>query len=220
MDTAREVDCVGFRDEMASFPLLDQPAERHLEILCWLTRLSLDLGCERPILVGGGAIEIYTDAHTATGDIDLISPDVMKLGACFLKMGFRRCPSQRYWYHPAHAVLIEFTSDKLREGEQTITIPVDGIDCLVVSPEDVIVDRLESFEATGGGTHLVQAYLVYKLFCDVIDQERFMHRVKTVDVLESYRFIRILRDDAESGLSIDEQGQRLSGECRRRKGDS
>ena len=219
MSIADTVDCASFRDEIASFPALDRPAERHLSILRWLTRLCEALGCAPPILVGCGAVELYTDARTAMGDVDIITPNAQKLGACLLEIGFQRSQDQRFWFYPSHSLLLEFPPDSLREGEQTVTIPADGVDCLVISPEDLIAGRLEGFEAVGGGIDLIHAYLVYHSFFKHLDHDRLKTRIKQADVLESFKFIRHLYDEAqEKGLSIDEQGARLSLECRRRKG--
>jgi hypothetical protein len=93
------------------------------------------------------------------------------------------------------------------------------VGCSVISPEDLILDRLESFEASGGGTDLVYAYILYKSFWDHLDIERLRTRVRERDVRESFRFIRCLREDAElMKLSVDQQCAELAEECRRRRG--
>ena len=212
-------DIARFRDELQTFPPTDRAANRHLRMLSWITRVSLAAGCSTPILVGCSAVEFYTDAHTATGDVDMITPDHSRLSSTLLKLGFQRSSDQRYSFHPAYSMLFEFPSESLRPGEETIAVKLDRVDCLVVSPEDLIVDRLESFEAVGAGTDIVYAYLLYHLHYSHLNLERLRDRVRRVDVRESYRFIRRLHEFTEvNQLSVDEQGAQITGECRRRRG--
>jgi hypothetical protein len=213
------VDIAFFRDELASMPPMDKPADRHLRMLSWITRVSHAAECRPPILVGCGAVEILTDAQTATGDVDIISPDHARLSSTLLKLGFQRSSDQRYSWHPGHSLLFEFPGESLRPGEETITVNVEGVDCLVVSPEDLIVDRLETFEACGSGTDLLYAYLIYHLHYHRLNLERLRNKVRRMDIRESYRFIRRLHEFTEiNQLSIDEQGAQITGECRRRRG--
>jgi hypothetical protein len=219
MTVDRKPDYSVFREELALFPPFDEPGERQLGILSWLTRFTLACGCERPILVGGGAAELYHDAQMTTGDVDVIMPDFAILSPHLLEIGFQRSSDQRFFYHPGHSILIEVPGTDLFPGEKTITVTHNGVDCLVLSPEDLIVGRLETFEASGGGIDLVQAYLVFHLFNDRLDYERLRDRVMRRDVRESFRFIRRLHDETvENNLNIEKQGELLVSECRRRRG--
>jgi hypothetical protein len=209
-----------FREKLALLHLTDDPENRHLNILAWLTEFAEACGCEKPILVGCGAIEIYTDAATATGDVDLVVSDISKLSKNLLKVGFQRASDPRYLSHPGRSILLEFPADSLRSGEESVTITHDGVECLVISPLDLILDRLESFEASGGGVDLVHAYLIYHLHYENIDHERLKLRVRNRDVLESFRFVKRLHDETMgNNLPVSEQGRRLANECRRRRGD-
>lgn len=212
MDTGR------FREEMTSFPALVEPADRQLVVLNWLTRLSHSTGCASPILVGCGAVELLTDSQTATGDVDIITPDIKELGSQLLELGFQRSADQRFWFHPGYSLLFEFPSEALHPWERTVTIEHEGVACLVISPEDLIVDRLETFEASGGGIDLVHAYLLYHVLTEHLDHQRLTDNIKRMDVRESFRFVRMLHEDAMNGkLSVDQQGARITEECRRRK---
>jgi hypothetical protein len=213
------IDINYFLNELAGFPPLRSATDRHLRALSWVTRVSMAVGCEAPILCGCGAVELYTDAQTATGDVDLITPDRAKLISNLLKMGFQRSPDQRYCYHSGYSLLFEFPAESLRPQEKTITVRLDEVGCRVVSPEDMIVDRLETFEASGGGTDLVYSYLIYHLHHHKLNLERLRDMVRLVDVRESFRFIRRLHEFTEvNQLSIDEQGTQIASECHRRRG--
>jgi len=219
MDGDGNLAASAFREELPRIPPLDEPADRHLSLLSWLTRLSKARGLSSPILVGCGAVELYTNAQTATGDVDIVMRDIAELSAALLELGFHRSSDQRFLYHPAHSILFEFPSRELRAGERTITIKYDGVDCKVISPDDLCVNRLEAFEASGGGTDLVHAYQIYHSFFDHLDHERLRERVRRTDVRESFRFIHSLHLETESkGLTIEEQAAGLIAECRRRRG--
>jgi len=215
MSDGSNIDVAMYREEMGEFPSLRYPADRHLHMLNWLTRLSRDAGCQPPILVGCGAVELFTDAQTATGDVDIIAPDAVKLGSTLVSLGFQRSSDHRFWFHPAHSVLFEFPSDKLRPGERTVTLDLDGIECFIISPEDLIVDRLEAYEASGSGTDLVYAYLVYHGLYDQLDHDRLNGSVESADLKRIHSFLSELHDKAANkGLSVDEQGAQLTKEIR------
>lgn len=219
MNGTDPVDIDFFLGELAAIPTVEKATSRHFRILNWLTRVAKAADCAPPILVGCGAVEVYTDARTATGDVDLVTPDGSRLSSVLLKLGFQRSSDQRYCYHPSYSLLFEFASESLRPGEETVTLKLDGVECTVISPEDLIVDRLETFEASGGGTDLVYAYLIYHLHYGKLNLERLRDRVRRVDVRESYTFIRRLHEFTEvNGLSVDEQGAQITSECRRRRG--
>lgn len=204
---------------MAEFPVYENPSDRQLAVLSWLTRLSREKECADPVLVGCGAVELYTNASGSTGDHDIITPDKDKLTHVLLDLGFQRSSDQRFVYHSGHSILFEFPATELYSYTRTVKIEHEGVECTVISPEDVILDRLESFEASGGGTDLVYAYILYKSFWDYLDIERLKARVRRRDIRESFRFIRCLREDADRmGLSDEEQGVELTLECRRRRG--
>jgi len=208
-----------YREQLALLPLIEEAENRHLHIFAWLTRFALECGCDRPVLVGCSAVELYTDACTATGDVDLIVGDINKLSANLLKIGFQRSSDPRYLYHLGLSILLEFPASELRAGEETVTFRHDRVECRVISPVDLILDRLELFEATGGGVDLVHAYLIYHLHYERLDLERLQRMVKTRDVRESYRFIKLLHEEvSEKNLSIKSQADRLGQECLRRKG--
>jgi hypothetical protein len=136
-----------------------------------------------------------------------------------LELGFQRSADQRFWFHPGHSLLFEFPAETLHPWERTITIEYDSAACLVISPEDLIVDRLETFEASGGGVDLLYAYLLYHALNDHLDHQRLLANVTLLDVRESFRFIRRLHEEAiAEGLSVDRQGSKITEECRRRKG--
>ena len=71
------------------------PRRRRLIALGLLTRLLAPHGIE-PILVGGGALELYTAGGYATKDMDLALPAGPEVDAAFAALGFEK--EGRYWF--------------------------------------------------------------------------------------------------------------------------
>jgi hypothetical protein len=58
-------------------------------------------------------------------------------------LGFER-KGKDFW-HPGLDLFVEFPGPALQAGEQTVALEVDGTTVLIVSPEDLILDRLRAF---------------------------------------------------------------------------
>jgi len=219
MNVLGEQDFEYYLDELSSFPPFENLADRYLAIFSWLTRLSSACGLESPILVGGGAVEIYTESGTSCGDLDVISPDVPELTSILLQLGFQRSSDQEYIYHSGLSILFEFPASEPEHYQESVAISHDGTRCKLISPEDLIVARLEAFEAAGGGVELVTAYLLFAEYFDRLDHVRLKQNVLRLDVRESFRFITKLQEESRTAcLGAEEQGKRLAAECRRRMG--
>jgi len=210
----------GFREQLASIAAMDVGGDRHLDILSWITQLAVENGLSKPVLVGCGAVEVYTSSKTATGDIDIILDDIPAIASILLELGFQRSSDQRFYYFPGYSILFEFPPGGLRPGEKTIIINHKDIECSILCPEDLIVNRLESFEASGGGIDLYHAFLIYHLHFDHLDRERLRECVKARDVRESFIFIRKLHlESIENNLTMKQLAESLIKECRFRRGE-
>jgi hypothetical protein len=207
-----------YSEELAFLPPPDEPAERHIAVMAWLSRFSRECGCGDPILVGCGAVELYISCGNAT-DFDIIVPEIAKLSAHLLEVGFQRSSDQRFVYHPGHSILFEFPASELQPGKVPVKVTYEGTDCYIIGPVDLIANRLEDFEATGGGIDLIYAYLIYHYHNDRLDMDRLLEIVKRRDIRESFTFVRKLHEETnENKLSTGEQSERLSKECQRRRG--
>ncbi len=216
--TGLTVELTEYSEELAFLPPPDEPAERHIAVMAWLSRFSRECGCGDPILVGCGAVELYAGCGNAT-DFDIIVPEIAKLSTHLLEIGFQRSSDQRFVFHPGHSILFEFPASELLPGEVPVKVTYEGTDCYIIDPEDLIANRLENFEATGGGIDLVYAYLIYHYHYDRLDMDRLREIVTRRDVRESFTFVRKLHDETnESKLSTGEQSGRLANECQRRRG--
>lgn len=103
---------------------------------------------ELPIIVGGSALEIYTAGDYRSHDIDIFS-DYEQTISILKEMGFVNTSPSLY-YLEEFDILIDWLGSVLNEGmdahDRTIFISTPAGNIRIVSPADLIVDRLSTFE--------------------------------------------------------------------------
>lgn len=140
-----------------------------------LARISaeMDAGGHRPpILVGGGAVEVYTRGAVNTGDFDLACGRQDILEAAMQRHGFVRPRgpglATRGWVHPGLKLGFEVVSDVLLDGladhtmVQVIELAPDGA-VAVIAPEDIIADRMGQYASGSASEMLGQARALFGL---------------------------------------------------------
>ncbi len=125
---------------------IEDPVKRRAFFVAILSREVEKLCGEMPIIVGGEALEIYTQGGYTTGDIDLKGPkdcieSVLK-GWNFQKKG-------RLWFSPELDIYIDWLGAELDEGPEaasrTNTVILDeDLKIRLLSIEDLIIDRLNA----------------------------------------------------------------------------
>lgn len=154
-----------------------------------LARISSDLdeaGCRPPILVGGGAVEVYTSGAITTGDFDLSCGRQDVLEAAMQQRGFIR-PSgpgmaTRGWIHPELALGFEVVSDTLLDGladramVRIVELGEDG-SVAVIAPEDIIADRMGQYASGTAPEMLGQANALFSL-CEGLDLHYMDRRIR------------------------------------------
>lgn len=131
-------------------------------------------GKDRPILVGGAAVELLTGGAYVTGDLDFVGSVPPAIGQELEQAGFTR--EGRHWFHEEGRVFLEFPSAVLGTGEEAGERDFDGVTVLIVSPEDLIVDRLSAWLHWGSAIDGVNAYLLYRAVHDELDIKRLKNR--------------------------------------------
>jgi hypothetical protein len=101
-------------------------------------------GADRPIIVGGEAVELYTQGRYTTGDIDIKGQEET-LEAVLGEWGFVK--EGRAWASREYDLYVDWLGSALDEGteaeKRTNIIAIDpGLEVRVISFEDLIVDRL------------------------------------------------------------------------------
>ncbi len=103
-------------------------------------------GGREPIVVGGFALEIYTQGSYTTGDIDIkASRDLLE--KILTEWGFTK--KGRVWFNEEMDIYIDWLGSNLEEGNEaekrvnTIIIEKD-LEIKIISFEDLIIDRLNA----------------------------------------------------------------------------
>lgn len=171
------------------------PQRRRLVALGLLTALLEPHDIE-PILVGGGAVELYTAGGYTTGDTDLALPADPSVDMAFNVLGFRK--EGRFWIQKDLDLLFEAPAPAGLPGEDAprTVLDVDGLRVVVVGIEDLILDRLRAWihwtsDEDGRWTRRLIA-----LYADRLDWEYLATRSAAVEA-ES-REMRLLRQEFDT----------------------
>lgn len=98
-----------------------------------------------PILVGGSALELYTQGGYATADVDLALDHGPEVDRAFADLGFEK--RGRYWVRLDLGLLFEAPAPEGLPGETAPRweLDVDGLRVVVLGLEDLLVDRLRAW---------------------------------------------------------------------------
>lgn len=128
----------------------------------------------RPVLVGGAAMELYSEGAYITADLDFVGIVPPPVDGDLRKASFRRLGRQ--WFHDRESVSIIFQGEALRQGERTSEEIFSDYQILMISPEDLLIDRLAAWRHRESPTHGVQAYLLYHAKHGPMDLEQLRKR--------------------------------------------
>ncbi len=143
-------------------------------------------GLEPPILVGGGAVELYSMSAVSTGDFDFVTGAQSDFESALQDLGFVR-PSgpgvaTRGWIHPELKLGFEVVASHLRDGlaeRERVRLIDFGKDerIAVISVEDLIADRVGQFASGTALEMWAQALALYGLHPNV-DSEYLDRRIQ------------------------------------------
>lgn len=133
-------------DEIVRLRQTEDRLRRNLLFVALLTRkLGRPSSAQRPIVVGGSAVEFYTTGGYASADLDLVMLHPEDADRILSASGFQR--RGRYWSLPDTDLLVEFPGqtltyapgayDRLTEVELG-----DGLAATVIGIEDILIGRL------------------------------------------------------------------------------
>ncbi|MFQ5816024.1 MAG: hypothetical protein ACE5G7_05955 [Candidatus Hydrothermarchaeaceae archaeon] len=126
---------------------------------------------DRPIIVGGSAVEFYTRGRFETRDFDIIG-DYKKLDKYLILKGFER--KGRHYYK--HGILIEIVAPFTSERVKTIVIGKRNM--RIISLEDLIVDRLSACVHWGSVRDCEQAEFLFGFYKKNLDRKYLRERAK------------------------------------------
>lgn len=161
---------------------MEQGPARTATLAAWFQGLFVDPTAV-PILVGDGAVELYTGGAYVTGDLDFVGELTEAVAQALREAGFRRIG--RHWKHDEGELFIELPARSLEAGHRSAELDAFGQIVRVISPEDVLVDRLAGWKFWRSGEHGVNAYLLYRALDAELDRPRLEERAEAEDVRDA-----------------------------------
>jgi hypothetical protein len=137
---------------------LSQRPERTAALARWVQNLYTSRE-DRPVLVGGAALELFTGGVYITGDLDFVGTVPSNVEDALTEAGFGLFG--RHWIHQEERVSVVFQDKSLERGGRSVERYFGIYRVLVISPEDLLIDRLVSWRYCESPLHGVQAYLLY-----------------------------------------------------------
>jgi hypothetical protein len=132
-------------------------------------------GLVAPVLVGGAAVEIYSNSAINTGDFDIVTASQDEFEEELRQHGFIRPigpdKATRGWIHPELALGFEVVSATLLDGMadrakiRLIDFGEDG-EISVISVEDMIADRMGQYASGTASEMREQARRLFILYAD------------------------------------------------------
>lgn len=159
---------------------------RALEVLSEAFRLCRQRGLGLPTIVGGAAVEHFTQGGYTTGDFDLVTPRQEDVYAVLREVGFedeKRVGHQRIGLiHPELDFGVQVVASSLFDGRgsKLLLLPLeDDPELSFVSIEDLIADRIGQYNSAPQGVEesLEQAFLLLKL-AENIDRAYLDKRIR------------------------------------------
>jgi hypothetical protein len=200
------------QDFVAALAELDDPNERAAEAAALIQGAMAARGT-RLVVVGGSAIAVWIpDLHVSV-DIDLVgvaTPAGLDRG--FGELGFHRHHG-RHWRHHTLPLAVEVPGTMLEPRGAAVArlVTPAGRALEVISIEDLILDRLEQYLATGSEDVYRQAAALDR--DDRVDHAYLTQRGETLGLADGLALVRQLRElDLDTGaLHRAQQGLTAPG---------
>lgn len=157
--------------------------------LCLFARVSEAMkarGFSAPVLVGGGAVELYSLSAITTGDFDIVTPRQEEFEHELLRLGFTKPVGLGHtplgWVHPELRLGFEIVSATLLDGmadrDRIVLIDLgeDG-EAAIISVEDMIADRMGQYASGAAPEMLEQARRLFALHADA-DRDYMERRIR------------------------------------------
>lgn len=161
---------------------------------------------EAPVLVGGGAVELYTGGSYLTGDLDFVGVMQDLVSRQMTSAGFQR--RGRHWVHEASQVFIELPARSFDAETRIDEMLFHAFRVRVISLENALVDRLLAWSYWESAVDGVNAYLLWRARGRELDRA-WLDRLATredagdaLDALEAY--INRLGDTIPSLEEVEE----------------
>lgn len=186
-------------DALARILDLTDGPEKTLRLVAWFQGLYEPN--PPPVLVGGGAVELYTGGAYRTGDLDFVGSVPQNVADQLEDSGFRK--QGRHWFHDGAQLFIELPGSSLGAGEQSVILRRGSTEVLLVSPEDLLVDRLAAWQFWGSEEDAVNAFQIWQ--SNDINRDRASRRARAADVLVSFQSLVEFREQLDGTTPTPDQ---------------
>ena len=199
------------RTALARAASLDDGPRRQLEVAAVIAEALRAVGQEA-VLVGGAALEFYTEGGISTGDLDLLAEGGPPLRAVMADLGFSRLGKD--FVHKGLRLYVEFPRRSPGPTERTVLVQVGPRSLRVISLEDLLVDRLYAFKFWRSARDGVGAMLLGEL--GDLDEDRLAARAAEEDVSDALAAVReVLEEVTRRPLSPKQANALLERRMRR-----
>lgn len=145
----------------------------------------------QPIVVGGSAVEFYTEGLYPSYDIDLVGSRKVIGEILEKKFGFRQ--SGRHWINEEIGFYVEIPSSRLVGDPERITrIKVGSLSVFVLGLEDLILDRINACMHWESHTDCEQARFLLKEYKNRLASEYLEKKASDEGIL---RVLKRLQTD-------------------------
>ena len=181
-------------DEILSLP---EGPQRTAATAAWVQGLFSEES-QTPVLVGGAVVEILTGGAYTTGDFDFVGSVPTSVRRKLEANGFKK--TGRHWIHEPAEIFLEFPGEALGVEEEAVSRKAFGYEIVLVSIEDLLVDRLGAWAYWKSGVDGANAFLLLRTCRDEIDHGRLARRSKQAgfkDALDALRAFDIEWTDSD-----------------------
>jgi hypothetical protein len=188
------------RAELERALALENETERKLAVVAVVDAVMQQIDF-RAVVIGGLAVEFWTRGEYTTGDIDLYLPHGPAVLQLLGPLGFER--EGRHYVLPGQEIFIEAPGPSFpAESEEVyeVTLP-SGFAVPVLSPADVLIDRLHQF--VSGGHREVASQALSLLHAEELDRRQLARRAKEDGLQAALRALLELDARVERGETIE-----------------
>jgi len=179
---------------------IENPAKKRLYFSSLLSREVESRGGRPVVVVGGEALEAYTEGGYSTGDIDIVSDkdvteDVLR------DWGFRK--KGRIWYSSDYDIYVDWRSGTVAGELEPEVVELDGgLEVRLIALEDLVLDRLRGTKFWDDKDGLMWAKVLLRVKAALgqrVDSEYIIKKAEIDDVLDVAKEALMSLEEADEG---------------------